>query len=427
MLRSLVGSEMCIRDRTKPQPLLPDRLDYRSMVDMAKSFYAPEANTENPFCRIKFRYFSSLIAPKARGSVLLGLVALLVLVLLVVNFQQQQLDEINDEKDTNCGNVATLQSAKDYIQSQGEASKYDLASSLSSSIQACNLYSDLYDPLQAGMWAGLLCSALYQLSMIPAAVQAYKKTVFDLRAGKPGFYVDHDMYSGYHATCFYGAYISYVALGFIFLYIVVTVTVWTMAWEKTRDLFWNTFFTWLFWWGVAFALDFIWLRRVLFQELCVDGNNRNWIKRPWLYALVDTTLTCYYIPMMAGAAVFRTIYIWCFAVLSLARIDVQLIPHGGETFDTGFCTFTSVLLMHERQRHPVLLAFFDLLSKPALRPRVSHVARNRWRLALLLLRNPSLRQYRRRGWVDLDLPEEGEEKEHGEDLGASVVEEPMRI
>eukprot|EP00656_Telonema_subtile_P018802 TRINITY_DN20207_c0_g1_i1.p1 TRINITY_DN20207_c0_g1~~TRINITY_DN20207_c0_g1_i1.p1 ORF type:complete len:318 (-),score=68.17 TRINITY_DN20207_c0_g1_i1:212-1165(-) len=257
-------------------------------------------------------------------------------------------------------------------------------------------WDTIYAPLEGGFTSALWCATIFVVLTLPCTVIAYKKKLMDLRAGKPSFYANHALYEGYHATCFYGAYISFVALGYVLLYIVVFIIVWTLFWGPTWDAFWKPFLKWLAWWLISWILDRIWLRTKLFQTWCVDGDNNNWIVRPELYAFVDTSLTCYYVPQQAAAAIYRTLYLMCFAIIGCFRVDVDMMPHGAETYDSGFTCFTACMLMHERQRHPVLMTFFHLASQPSRAPRVSHVARNRWTLALLLLKNPSLRKYRRR-------------------------------
>ena len=69
--------------------------------------------------------------------------------------------------------------------------------------------------------------------------------------------------------------------------------------------------------------------------------------------------------------------------------------HVHSHFECVMLLLTLLMCRHERQRNPILLFFFESFSLPFPKPRYSKRAQIKWRLALLLLKNPSLRKYRR--------------------------------
>ena len=98
----------------------------------------------------------------------------------------------------------------------------------------------------------------------------------------------------------------FISLGFLLVYFITFLVVWSIWWKPSREVFWEPcvvtfrgrysvcddcrFLKWLIWYGVSWSLDYVWLRSQLFQSLCVDGSNKNWILRPELYAFIDTAV-----------------------------------------------------------------------------------------------------------------------------------------
>jgi len=369
--------------------VLPDRKDYRGFIDYCLLFFFPFPDTESPFCRLKFKYYIHSLPPKIRGTVLLGLAIITLAIAITIWAADEAVVAVDDERDK-------------FHQAWQDAATINAIVNTTESVTITellknnyDLYDGLHDPIVWGFTCALIVAASFTFCTLPCSMMAYKKKVQDLRIGKPSFYVDHQLYEGYHATGFYGAYMSFVALGFILVYVIIFVIIFTIVWDDTWNAVWIPIIKWFCWYMISWVLDFIFFRTYLFNVFCCYGEYNQWLRNPSLYYFTDSAMTCYYVPQNAMAAIYRMIYIFCFAIISCFRIDVDMMPHGGETYDSGFTSFTAVMLMHERQRNPILLYFFESLSMPYPEPRVSRRAQIRWKLALLLLKNPSLRKYRR--------------------------------
>jgi hypothetical protein len=101
-------------------------------------------------------------------------------------------------------------------------------------------------------------------------------------------------------------------------------------------------------------------------------------------------------------------------MLNIGRLDVPIYPSGYHHIDGAYVAFIATALLDHYTNNPVKLVFVDLLWK-SVRPVVSEAsidmdpqldadiireerrkrARNKWRLIVLMLRNPSLVQYRK--------------------------------
>eukprot|EP00658_Telonema_sp_P-2_P039531 TRINITY_DN2826_c0_g1_i1.p1 TRINITY_DN2826_c0_g1~~TRINITY_DN2826_c0_g1_i1.p1 ORF type:complete len:386 (+),score=86.40 TRINITY_DN2826_c0_g1_i1:248-1405(+) len=322
------------------------------MVDMGVDFYCPAADTENPFCKLRWKYYLDSLPPKVRGTIVLGLAFFVVLIVVSADVMDTTLDSVQDN-------------------------------------------DALHDSFYVGFMVAIVTTATLTFSMLPCTVLAYQKKVMDLRVGRPSFHADHAIYEAYHSVCFYGAYSSYLALGWILSMIIVFLVAWSLAYEETRNSIWWPILKWFIFWLVSYILDLLWLRTYLINDFCCLPDHKYWLRNPPLFFVVDAVLTAYYLPQQTMTALYRIIYLICFAIISCFRVDVDMMPHGGETYDTGFSSFTAVMLMHERQRNPVVLSFVESLALPGATPRVSQRALVRWKLALLLIKNPSLKRYRR--------------------------------
>jgi len=292
----------------------------------------------------------------------------------------------------------------------------------------------------------------------------YKKKILELRTQHiSGYFMDHDEYAGlYYTTYMVSAMVSFTALGFIIIYVASAFTYVVIADDKLRKAVWDFAWPWLTTYLVTYCFSTYFIRDYVFLHMLTDETHPNAIAMPRLFDFASLCMILIQFPNQVAASLYRVIYLLCFGIMSLFRVDLSMMPRGMETFDSGFIAFAQVSLLNERQNNPVVLVFLNsildkdpLVKHPAsakqppaedtekwgqlhaerskvidavtdyrynecweeedeadentLKLRRMRCARNRWTLALLLMQNPSLRKYRKhRLYVP---PTEDEEKD----------------
>ncbi|XP_015748103.1 PREDICTED: stimulated by retinoic acid gene 6 protein homolog isoform X2 [Acropora digitifera] len=159
-----------------------------------------------------------------------------------------------------------------------------------------------------------------------------------------------------------------------------------------------------------------------FPDITITVDNRQ------LFSIASYFFFFYNIILGLIAGLFRILKSLLLGVLFMARIDRPVLMQGYQTWDKAFVAYLGFLNVLVAHSHPVMLVFCHLLinrnsdrglkeslpqtgSSGASREesyregivrrrrlaRFSQKAANRWLLALMLLRNPSLLRYRRQG------------------------------
>ncbi|XP_065836548.1 stimulated by retinoic acid gene 6 protein-like isoform X5 [Oscarella lobularis] len=127
----------------------------------------------------------------------------------------------------------------------------------------------------------------------------------------------------------------------------------------------------------------------------------------------------YFYNVLLGIFTFlkRVLLAAVFGLMLIVRLDRPIYARGLETWDSGFSSFISVLILHEHHNHPCLVTFLYLLQKDEKSKRMaplrsqelrnqdsiarlrltesSRRVRNKWLLAYTLLKNPSLSSLRK--------------------------------
>jgi len=103
-----------------------------------------------------------------------------------------------------------------------------------------------------------------------------------------------------------------------------------------------------------------------------------------------------YIPNYLLSAFMRCLYVLCFSLLGVLRVDYTQLPFGVHTFDTTYITFIAICLRYVEFNSPLYIVAADMLStSERMCPRKARV-RNRFWLALFLTKYPQLQRYRKR-------------------------------
>ncbi|XP_072050873.1 stimulated by retinoic acid gene 6 protein-like [Amphiura filiformis] len=148
------------------------------------------------------------------------------------------------------------------------------------------------------------------------------------------------------------------------------------------------------------------------------------------------------------SCLMRIIKALIFGLLYIGRMDRCILMRGWELWDTGYRSYLGFLLLEVTHTHPVLVSFCHILqqsnSKSGGHERYilkteeaeiettstgpNKVARNRWFVAVMLLRNPSIRKHRSPKSKDLDKGEDAMMNEEEPDVsGDNEIEENSSI
>ncbi|XP_015765165.1 PREDICTED: stimulated by retinoic acid gene 6 protein homolog isoform X3 [Acropora digitifera] len=180
-------------------------------------------------------------------------------------------------------------------------------------------------------------------------------------------------------------------------------------------------FSFLLWLFQLFLAFFVFCDRD-FPDITITVDNRQ------LFSIASYFFFFFNIILGFLAGLFRILKGLLLGVLFMARIDRPVLMQGYQTWDKAFVAYLGFLNVLVAHSHPVMLVFCHLLinrnsdrglkesfsqtvSSDASREesyregivrrrrlaRFSQKAANRWLLALMLLRNPSLLRYRRQG------------------------------
>jgi len=77
------------------------------------------------------------------------------------------------------------------------------------------------------------------------------------------------------------------------------------------------------------------IRDFLFNKYVTNTEHLQMLERPNLYKFLLVVLVIFQLPLQAGAALYRVVYLVCFDICSLYRVDLSMMPRGMETFDSG--------------------------------------------------------------------------------------------
>jgi len=352
---------------------------------------------------------------------------------------------------------------------------------IASAEQSRVLGQSLYDSQEFANTFALLMS----FSVPSMVFIGYKKKLLELRQQHcTGYYLSHveSSYKVYTVAYFPGCVISFCIIGYCLIDVCLLLIYFCLDYAPLREPVLE--FCWD--WGLAYIMLYLFntvlIKDVLFSTYVTDVEHPECISSPRLYDFVYNIILLFELPLQLLACAYRVLYALCFAIFSLFRIDLSMMPRGMESFDSGFSSFAAMLLLNERQNSPCVLVFLDSISMvvsdtPQPHPKATakptedagkwqklhaertelltaiadkrdqvpdvidielsdkeikglkriRVARNRWTLALTLLKNPEIRKFRKHR---LFVPEEEEEDEEEDEekkgycgcLGSSQTE-----
>jgi len=297
-------------------------------------------------------------------------------------------------------------------------------------------------------------SGVFGLWSVFRVLQGYRETLYDIREQKVmNWNFDPSSYVPYDTTQYIASYTIYntAAMGLVtFLFFIISMS---LAWDPLWNGLWVKYL-WPFLLGILFTK--IWLtgivKIVFYNKFVTQDNSVVWRKA---FLFLELPLTMFQVIMSLYAALMRVVYSLVLALVSLFRVDVTTLPMGLEGFDSAFSGFVACIYMHEKHCGPIITEFVDSLCCPreplqgighlrrdvdagrvtkqdtikkleaaeeAMKRRLNlmdsatglarveaadeftlednealkpfFVARNRWHMALTLLKNPSLMKYR---------------------------------
>ncbi|XP_067046347.1 stimulated by retinoic acid gene 6 protein-like [Acropora muricata] len=288
--------------------------------------------------------------------------------------------------------------------------------------------------------ACVLCSLISAISLLHF-IKCHRDHVFQLYRGERSFYQDvvlspralvgkSLLYPGYQ--------IAYTIIGFlilltplIFIVVVVGVTVFLQWNQKVSEYLLKhtlaTLPTVVF--SVLVLLFQFMLNSSIFSERGSPNITINVANRQ-LFSIASYFFFFFNIVVGFLSGVFRLLKALLLGIVFMSRIDRTCLMQGFQSWDEAYVAYLGFLNVLVAHSHPVMLVFCHLLIKRnsdrgleesvrliecsgsaqeqsyreeivRLSPvtRSSQKAANRWLLAVMLLRNPSLRKYRRQGGV----------------------------
>ncbi|XP_044181351.1 stimulated by retinoic acid gene 6 protein-like [Acropora millepora] len=288
--------------------------------------------------------------------------------------------------------------------------------------------------------ATVLCS-LISIMLLLHFMKCHRDHVFQLYRGERGFYQDvvlspRDLVG--KSLCFSGYQIAYTIIGFVTLftplllisiisgYIVYNkLTQQISAYLKQKTLAALPL--------VVFSFVFFLFQLFLDSEVFSDRDSPNitiTVANRQLFSIASYFFFFYNIIVGLISGVFRLLKALLLGIVFMSRIDRTCLMQGYQSWDGAFQAYLGFLNVLVAHNHPVMLVFCHLLInrnsdrglEESVRPiessgssreqsyregiprlrrvvRFSQKAANRWLLAVMLLRNPSLRRYRRQGGV----------------------------
>jgi len=163
-------------------------------------------------------------------------------------------------------------------------------------------------------------------------------------------------------------------------------------------------------WAFQMFLEHFVFRDRDFPNIAITVDNKR------LFSIMSYLFFFYNILLGVFSCLVRILKGMFLGVLFLSRIDRTSLMPGFQTWDQAFVAYVGFVHLLVAHSHPVMLMFCQLLIKSdkprnfqesleqappcELRlPRISYQAINRWFVAVTLLRNPTLIEYRRQGVV----------------------------
>lgn len=236
------------------------------------------------------------------------------------------------------------------------------------------------------------------------------------------------------ATYCCGALIGNAAMALVLLMFIL----WLLFLVLSLPQFWQMMWGFRKWWivyGLTYATRWSIFRFVIPQKVVTDDGA---VLRRRVWDLVFPTLTLLNFVLGATSGVIRSVVIAPYLLIHFFRVDITYLPSDLCDWDWSFQPFVSLVLHSYRRLNPILLATVAELGKSAqdaqrppsqeeqelgtvdavdltLPPSVSDLthevpqrarttpgphsrrARQRWQLAVILARNPSLRRLRKTG------------------------------
>lgn len=233
-----------------------------------------------------------------------------------------------------------------------------------------------------------------------------------------------DSFHPAYSTFFAGALFGTAMLSFWWM----CMTSWLVLAVLSSPQLWNAIWSAREYW-IVYLLTYLTRRFLVYNwslKRIVGSNGQVW--RPRVWALAYPTLMIYNFVLGTLNGVIRGIFSSILLTSNFFRIDTSLLPEQKCSFDFGYQPFLCLVLHAYRRTNPILIAVvvslssgsaaqkrsdaeskfqltFDSKSVHSGMPNVAWVpstltsptairARNRWHLAVLLLRNPSLRALR---------------------------------
>ncbi|CAE8586410.1 unnamed protein product, partial [Polarella glacialis] len=270
-------------------------------------------------------------------------------------------------------------------------------------------------------YVALAVSAIYVAWLLRTVFRGYQRVFRDLALARPYHGCDLVASSGpsvFHAqwaTYFAGALLGNVLMGFGLVHILL----WLVLLVLSLPQFWQLQWSIRSWWFL-YALLYI-TRKGIFTfvipRYVVTDSGVVLRRRVW--ALLFPTLTILNLILGATSGMIRSLVIFPYLLCHFFRVDVTFLPGELSDWDWSFQPFLCLVLHTHSRLNPILLALVselgsvhgaDHVGSATTPPRRSGMeaqgpvlsssslsesrARQRWRLALTLARNPSLRRLR---------------------------------
>ncbi|XP_022805930.1 stimulated by retinoic acid gene 6 protein-like [Stylophora pistillata] len=303
------------------------------------------------------------------------------------------------------------------------------------------LWANRWDVFYGGIEAGLVLSAVISILMLLHFMKCHREHVLQCYRGQTTFSQDVFLvpsalvgkslrYSGYQIAFsligffMLSIYLSFVAIALAIIFKGPEEVLGVKIWEALKDA------------GVAFIptlalvifllLFQLFLARFVFCDstypnITVTIDNRQ------LFSILSYFFFFYNIIVGLTSCTIRILKGMLLGVIFISRIDRTSLIQGFQSWDKAFVAYVGFVTVLVAHRHPVMLVFCQLLidrksdqqsqeerpvckpvyctfgpetggsSQEVRRPRMSQKAFNRWFLAVTLMRNPSLVNYRSRG------------------------------
>lgn len=187
-----------------------------------------------------------------------------------------------------------------------------------------------------------------------------------------------------------GVTISCMMMGFLIIAFCIGLCVFILWWEPSRDYLWGKREKWTSWIVPSVVIS------ILAPVIWFPGLKKLEIWRANIFSFQLIVHNFVFIPLAFWKGLIRVCYILIFALLGVPRYDVTIFPTDFVSMDASYISFCAHIALNEPLSNPIAFVFARMLLQRGKGLSSSFKrARNRWHLALLLHRNPSLAVQRR--------------------------------